>query len=474
MQPHALATFARSTALVLTSTLLALSFFALLTPVAHASSSSDWWQEQPTCELNVNDSTVSHGDTVILTWNSTNASNVTLSGYGSVASSGTQAVHNLTNTRTFILTVSGNGSTQTCSRTVTVSSDSSNAPTCWINANPSSVSENGSTTLSWGSTNAHSAHITDLGSVSNSGSRTVYPNHSRTYTMTVYNTSGQSGTCQTHVSTHDYDTAPNCSISLSHNSSGYQYNQPATLSWNTTGNATSAHINSIGTVSLSGSRTVYPSSGQSYTMTVTGPGGSRTCSTGYSHPSGSVSCTLTNSPDLVTPGGSAVLSWQTFGNRVRSAYLTDIGSVSANGGSTVVYPNAGRTYTLTVEDYSGNTNTCSTWVGLTSGTVYTPTYPIYTTPIYTYPTPTTHVTLNKLPYTGVAFGPLGTALYYITFATILVGIGYTTLLWHRGSLRFAFSRFSRSYGPTHTFYDEEEEEEDEDGSAAVLARSLKQ
>ena len=73
--------------------------------------------------------------------------------------------------------------------------------------------------------------------------------------------------------------APSCQIRMQQ---GQYYvnnaNPPATLTWSSS-YATSATITQLGTVAVNGSRTVYPSSGMIYTMTVQGPGGISTCQT---------------------------------------------------------------------------------------------------------------------------------------------------------------------------------------------------
>ncbi|RJQ34392.1 hypothetical protein C4556_02630 [Candidatus Parcubacteria bacterium] len=76
---------------------------------------------------------------------------------------------------------------------------------------------------------------------------------------------------------------PTCVITVSYPYALYYgyYNQPVTLSWSSI-NATSAYIYpNVGAVSTSGSTTVYPSQGTTYTLTVNGPGGSNTCQTTY-------------------------------------------------------------------------------------------------------------------------------------------------------------------------------------------------
>ncbi|MBI5470469.1 hypothetical protein HY968_04110 [Candidatus Kaiserbacteria bacterium] len=85
-----------------------------------------------------------------------------------------------------------------------------------------------------------------------------------------------------------YQQRPYCTITLSNynnygnynNGYNYGYNSgPATLTWTST-NATSGYISpNVGSVSAYGSMTVYPVSGQIYTMTVYGQGGTATCVT---------------------------------------------------------------------------------------------------------------------------------------------------------------------------------------------------
>lgn len=53
--------------------------------------------------------------------------------------------------------------------------------------------------LSWTSTNASSAYLSNVGSVAVSGSQTVYAHGSQTYTLTVYGYNGQTATCATSV-----------------------------------------------------------------------------------------------------------------------------------------------------------------------------------------------------------------------------------------------------------------------------------
>lgn len=162
--------------------------------------------------------------------------------------------------------------------------------------------------------------------------------------------------------------APTCTITLSAGNNywnnwnngyyGNSYNYSAQLTW-WSSNANSATINpGVGSVALSGSQTVYPSSNQVYVLTVQGQGGVRTCST--------------------------------------SAYLP-----------TPSYSIAPTTYAYQ-------------------------TYPTYTAPaVYasaisvsnSYPS----VSLSKIPYTGVSYGPLGDALVWLAIV-IVAALAASTLL----------------------------------------------
>src|SRR5437016_7706666 len=66
------------------------------------------------------------------------------------------------------------------------------APTVTISADPSTIEKGQSSTLSWSSTNATNVSIDQgIGDVSTSGSRSVSPSSSTTYTLTA---KGEGGT----------------------------------------------------------------------------------------------------------------------------------------------------------------------------------------------------------------------------------------------------------------------------------------
>ena len=279
-------------------------------------------------------------------------------------------------------------------------------PTCNIYANPSTVNNYGGTTsnyttLTWNSTNANSANLTNVGSVSTSGTQTMYPSVTTTYILNVYNSQGQSAQCQTTVTVNTSSSgAPSCWITLSNYGGSYNYNQPATLSWGST-NATSANISpNVGSISTSGSQTVYPSGNQLYTMTVyNSQGQTATCQTSQ-YTSGNLSCNIYANPLNIQNGQSSYLTWNSTG--ATSAWLSDgLGNVGTNG-SLTVRPESSRTYTLTVSDYQNRTQSCNAYVTVSGS----------------------YVTLTQIPYTGFDFGAVGNTLYWITLVLFALAAGY--------------------------------------------------
>ncbi|MBV6465470.1 MAG: hypothetical protein PGMFKBFP_00747 [Anaerolineales bacterium] len=95
------------------------------------------------------------------------------------------------------LTASDSELTRYDSVVITVNPTGTHAPTCDIQANPETIVQGGTTTLSWTSTNATSAEIDQgIGPVALNGSMEVSPTQTTTYTLTV---EGDSGTASDSV-----------------------------------------------------------------------------------------------------------------------------------------------------------------------------------------------------------------------------------------------------------------------------------
>jgi hypothetical protein len=242
-------------------------------------------EKTPTCSMYASPTSIDEGDGSTLSWSSTNADSASLSqGIGSIGVNGSYTVYP-SMTRTYILTVSGYGKTDTCSATVYVEQQQEEIPSCWLDISPSSIEKGESTSMSWGSDNATSAKIDGFGYVALDGSRTIYPNYSRSYTMTVENSDGETRTCDAYVDVEKHIVPPPpsnelfCTINASPNY--IQSGASSVLSWQTYGNVSSAWLSGgLGPVSQSGSLFIRPKQSQNYTLTISdGYGRTRTCST---------------------------------------------------------------------------------------------------------------------------------------------------------------------------------------------------
>ena len=148
------------------------------------------------------------GDSSTLTWNSTDAVDVNITPVGAVQASGTQSV-SPHQTTTYDFTATGPGGTATQNQTINVNIQ----PTATLTLNPTEVTyhkigdkvkEDGTSTLSWTSSNASSVTIDPIGNVQTNGSQqvTAQPkqqnvgpvDENQTYTLTATNVCGGSAT----------------------------------------------------------------------------------------------------------------------------------------------------------------------------------------------------------------------------------------------------------------------------------------
>ena len=165
----------------------------------------------PTCSI-TGPSSATVGQNITLNWSSTNAN------YGNIDNLGTNlpanGSHNfvINNTTTFNGTFYGNnGQTTNCSQTVTVTPPVVNYPSCTItinnygNTNNNYFAPNSAVTISWNALNASYGSLNQgMGSVALSGSRTIYPTQTTTYTGTFWGYNGQQVTCSATVYVNGY------------------------------------------------------------------------------------------------------------------------------------------------------------------------------------------------------------------------------------------------------------------------------
>ncbi len=140
---------------------------------------------EPTCSFNADPSQIVVGDSSTLSWSTTNAGNVVISNIGSVSANGNQNVTPATTT-IYELTATGLGGEAICYATVTVE-PLPDEPSCSnFTANPDSIYVGESTTLDWTQVNGVSASIDNgVGAVPLNGPKSVSPNQTTTYTLTI-------------------------------------------------------------------------------------------------------------------------------------------------------------------------------------------------------------------------------------------------------------------------------------------------
>jgi PKD repeat protein len=308
----------------------------------------------PTATFSASPASINLGQSSTLTWTSSNATSISIdNGVGSQAVNGSVSV-SPASTTTYTLTATGPGGTITKTATVTVTQP---APTISFSASPGNISAGQSSTLIWNTTNATSVTIDNgVGSKPVSGSATVSPGATTTYTLTA---TGPGGTL-TSQATVTVSNRP--SITFVASPASIVVGSSSTLTW-LVSNSTSVTIdNGIGAQGPNGSTSVTPGLTTTYTLTATGPGGTSTASatvTVVDLPRINFSVT----PSVISAGGSATLSWA-----VSSVDFVTIdqgvGTVFAIGTKSVS-PTHTTVYTLTASNIVG---TVSATVTVTVGT----------------------------------------------------------------------------------------------------------
>ncbi|MFN3188359.1 MAG: hypothetical protein ACK42D_02330, partial [Candidatus Paceibacteria bacterium] len=326
----------------------------------------------PVCTLTANPTSITAGGSSQLTWTSQNAVSARINqNIGNVALNGNRSV-SPTNTTTYTMTVTNSaGVTATCARTITVTEvPVVPTPVCTLTANPTSITAGGSSQLTWTSQNAVSARINQgIGNVALNGNRTVNPGTTTTYTMTVTNSAGVTATCARTITVTPAPTAPVCE-SFTASPATINRGNSSTLTWNTR-NVSSATINNgVGSVAVNGSINVSPLTTTTYTLRLTGTGGTVTCpvTVAVQIPTPTFTCennvNFNASPRSITRGDSTTLTWSTTG--VTSLSFDRSISARTLSGSVTVSPTSDTTYTMTASDGS-RTISCPVTVNVSTG-----------------------------------------------------------------------------------------------------------
>ena len=328
--------------------------------------------------LNASRTTVPHGGAnVTLSWSTSNANSANLSGVGSVPVNGSRTVF-VDSTRTFTLTAygaatggaaigGGGGSvtSHTCTVRITVEAPKPPAKCEYLTASRTTVPYGGANvTLSWSTNNATSASLSGVGSVPVNGTRTVFVDSARTFTLTAVGTGGND-TCTVaiKVAAKPIEKPAKCDYLNTNRTTVPHGGGNVVLSWKTT-DANSVSISGVGSVANTGSITVFVNSNRTFTLTAVGAGGNDTCTVSIKVATKPVEkpakCEYLNASRTTVPhdGGNVTLSWNT--TNANSVSISGVGNV-ANSGSVNVFVNSTRTFTLTAVGTDGN-DTCTVTV----------------------------------------------------------------------------------------------------------------
>jgi uncharacterized membrane protein len=321
----------------------------------------------PTCIIDPVAVTILAGESVFLSWDTTNAASATLTNYGTVPTAGYEITGPLLASRVYTLTVLGNdGTTITCRSTITVSPVTPLPPACKLEPETKTILAGESAQLSWTTTNAASATLTSFGTVPTAGYEIAGPLFaSKVYTLTVLGADGTTVTCTSTITvTPPPPLLPTCTLTPT--TQTIVTGGTATLNW-TTGNASSTTLTSFGSVPLNGNRTTgVLTASTTYTLTVLGLNGTTiTCVADVivttTPPPVVPSCDLfTATPSTITRGSASTLTWRTT-NAARVVIDNGVGDVTATG-TISVSPLSSIEFTLTAFGTGGQQVSCKTTV----------------------------------------------------------------------------------------------------------------
>ena len=257
-------------------------------------------------------------------------------------------------TYNFKLTVTNtDGLSASATTTVTVGTPMS-ATVVRFDATPNQIAAGQSSTLTWIVQGATSVNIQPgIGNVALTGSTTVSPAATTTYTLTATGPNGNV-TASATVTVGGVVTGNPQIIRFEASPLSIAPGQQSTLSWTTTG-ATNVSISGVGTVTPNGSTTVSPTQTTTYTLTAASADGkSVTAPVTVTVTTGTVPqiVVFVATPQNIDPGSSTKLCWQVTGATSISIQPGVGSNLNANDCATVS-PTATTTYTLTATNSTG-------------------------------------------------------------------------------------------------------------------------
>ncbi len=259
----------------------------------------------PSASLSASTNSITGGDIATLTWSSTNATSCTASGgwSGTLAVNGTKSSGPVTGTTEFMVTCSGPGGTSAVVST-TVAVIVTAMPSVQLSANPLSVANGATSTLTWSSANATACTASGgwSGTLAASGTQvTAALTTGTTYSLTCTGTGGTSA-----AATQTVDVMPTPIVSLTAAPASIQSGASSTLTWQSS-NATACTASGgsfAGTRSTAGSQSTGALAATTiYSISCTDVGGTNAVA--------SVTVTVTAPTIAVTPRAAGIALTQT-------------------------------------------------------------------------------------------------------------------------------------------------------------------
>jgi hypothetical protein len=257
-------------------------------------------------------------------------------------------------TYVFKLTVTDSGGLSSSATTRVTTTAAPSSSIIRFDATPNSILPGQSSTLTWLVQGATSVSINNgIGTVALTGSVTVSPAATTTYTLTATGPAGNSTATATVTVGAGVNTTAQI-IRFEANPVTIQPGQQSTLSWSTTG-ASQVSISGVGGVTANGSTTVTPSQTTVYTLSATGSDGKTvTAPITVTVATGTIPqvVVFVASPPNIDAGSSTKLCWQVTGATSISIQPGVGSNLNANDCATVS-PSTTTTYTLTATNATG-------------------------------------------------------------------------------------------------------------------------
>lgn len=412
----------------------------------------------PSCNfLNANKTTVKYGgETVRLTWSTSNASSASISGIGSVSLNNSVGYEVFVNSnRTYTLTVPGAANNANCAVSIIVADEEKVAECTYLNANKTSVKHGGETvTLSWSTKDATSVSINNsIGTVSATGTKDVFVDSNKTFILTAVGTNN-SDDCSVSITVKPpvEEKAPRCDYLRINGSSRVEKGDRVLLEWETT-NANDVRITpTVGNVSSDGYTYVTVNYDETYTLRARNlnNGQEETCTVQVyvekeKNDKPTPRCDLEVSKTKVNRGDKVTLSWDTSNAdsvRIkddRGNTIFDTADYSSSqrkkylDGEIDVVINRTTEFTLNARG-DGGSKTCRVEVKANDVEVYEKRDQGYV------------IALTQVPYTGFEAGPFLTFLFYAMLTLWALFIAYVLVI-KKGTI-LGFSLYGRGAANT--------------------------